>query len=496
MLYLRKLVKGINERCSRIPLYGPSFASDVLRLVSGTAFAQAISILASPLITRIYGPEAFGTSAIFASLVGIGGVVACLRYELAIMLPEKDEDASNLLVLSLLLAALMSLFMIPVIWLGQGPLLQLLNAPVLAGYLWLAPFSVFLTGAFIALNYWNSRTRRFGRLSIARVNASIAITGTQIGAGLAGHATGGSLIGASILGSAVSTLILAVQIWRDDARILKESIKWSVLTTVLKRYKRFPLYDSWSALLSTISWQSPTFLLLYFFSTKEVGYYSLGMTVIQLPASLIGGAISQVFFQRAARAKFDGTLKELVENTVLRLGILWIFPTLLLALIGKEAFIVIFGNPWAEAGVYAQFLALWIFFVFITSPISTLFSILEMQKMSLIINIMILPIRCGAIIIGGMLDDPRLSIIFFSAVGVIIYAWANLWLMKQAGCSITKVLNRFVRYFIRCMPLAVIILSAKWILLLSPKYLVIVGGITMIAYYLILIKNNNIYQLE
>ena len=78
-----------------------SFASDVLKLAGGTAIAQILSILASPIITRMYGPEAFGLSALFASITGIVAVVACLRYELAIMLPEKDEDAANLLALGL-----------------------------------------------------------------------------------------------------------------------------------------------------------------------------------------------------------------------------------------------------------------------------------------------------------------------------------------------------------------------------------------------------------
>ena len=85
-----------------------SFASDVLKLAGGTAFAQALAILASPLITRLYGPEAFGLAALFTSIVGIVGVVACLRYELAIMLPKRDEEAANLLGLSLLPARAMN----------------------------------------------------------------------------------------------------------------------------------------------------------------------------------------------------------------------------------------------------------------------------------------------------------------------------------------------------------------------------------------------------
>jgi hypothetical protein len=47
------------------PPRSSSFTTDVLKLVTGTTFAQFIVILASPLLTRLYGPEAFGFLALF-----------------------------------------------------------------------------------------------------------------------------------------------------------------------------------------------------------------------------------------------------------------------------------------------------------------------------------------------------------------------------------------------------------------------------------------------
>jgi len=55
-----------------------SFAADVLKLVTGTTVAQVIAALASPLLTRLYGPEAFGLLALFTSITSIIGVVACM----------------------------------------------------------------------------------------------------------------------------------------------------------------------------------------------------------------------------------------------------------------------------------------------------------------------------------------------------------------------------------------------------------------------------------
>ena len=59
-----------------------SFAENVLKLVTGSVFAQGIGLLASPIVARLFGPEAFGLAAIFSAIGSIIGVVVCLRYDL------------------------------------------------------------------------------------------------------------------------------------------------------------------------------------------------------------------------------------------------------------------------------------------------------------------------------------------------------------------------------------------------------------------------------
>jgi lipopolysaccharide exporter len=80
-----------------------SFLINVIKLMGGSVIAQILGIIAAPIITRIYGPASYGISTLFASITSIIGVVACLRYEMSIMLPEKDEDAASMLVTSFLL---------------------------------------------------------------------------------------------------------------------------------------------------------------------------------------------------------------------------------------------------------------------------------------------------------------------------------------------------------------------------------------------------------
>ena len=64
-----------------------NFASDVLTLAGGTTFAQILTILSVPILTRLYGPEDFGVWALYISITSIITVIACMRYEYSIMLP-------------------------------------------------------------------------------------------------------------------------------------------------------------------------------------------------------------------------------------------------------------------------------------------------------------------------------------------------------------------------------------------------------------------------
>ena len=79
-----------------------TFVYGVSLLLGGTAGAQMLTVLAAPLLTRLYSSEDFGLLSVYTSLLALIGVVSSLRYELAIPLPEDDGEAANVAVLSLI----------------------------------------------------------------------------------------------------------------------------------------------------------------------------------------------------------------------------------------------------------------------------------------------------------------------------------------------------------------------------------------------------------
>jgi lipopolysaccharide exporter len=442
------------------PKHG-TFRSDVFTLVSGTTLAQLLSILTAPILTHLYDPKAFGMSALFASLTGIPAVVVCMRYELAIMLPERDEEAANMLGASLLVALLVSLAAVPVVFFGHDAIVRLLKSPELGRVLWLVPPMLLVAGIFLALNHWNSRTKHFKRLAAARVSASATTSVVQVAAGAAGQANGFALVGATVIGSGVATSVLGGQILRDDARLLWSSLQWKKIREGLWRYRKFPFYSTASSLLNSVSWQLPALLLQFYFSTSVVGLYALGNRVLRVPMDLIGVAIGQVFFPRAAEARRRGELAKTVESAFRRLAVLSLLPITLLAIVGRDAFSFIFGARWAEAGVYAQILAPWTFFWFLSSPLSTLFSVLERQESGLKLDAVILGTRFASLAAGGWLQNARLALALFSVTGVLVYAYYSFAILKASHVAFASLGRFLLRRFAELLPAVAILVALK-----------------------------------
>lgn len=465
-----------------------SFASDVLTLAGGTTFAQILTILAAPVLTRLYGPEDFGVWALYVSITSIISVISCLRYDYSIMLPESDREAVNLLGLSVLAVLTVTGLTVPAVWYFKAQLVDLLNAPQIEGYLWLIPPFVFVNGIFLALTHWNSRTKLFKRLSFSKISSSVSTTATQIVLGLMQHPpTSAGLIGGSLAGQSIATFVLGGQIWRDDKNLIKKSLSWKEIYEGAVRHRNLPLIDSWSALMNSVSWQLPAFLLSAFFTPAIVGFYSLGFRLLQLPMSFIGGSISQVFYQRASRAVSDGTLSILVESVFRILVIIGMFPILILTIVGGDVFTVVFGRAWTEAGVYAQILSLWAFIWFISSPLTTIYLVVEEHHFGFSYNFFNLTTRFLSLTIGGILGNARIALILFSISGIVVYGYLCLKMMYYSGVKTSKALKIVFSNIVLFIPAGVVLTALKTAGI-NQILLVVISGLIICIYYLYILK--------
>lgn len=398
-----------------------SFGIDVGKLVSGTIVAQVVGICLTPIITRIFSPEIYGVAAVFTSIVSIIVVISCLRYEMALLLPKEDKDAGAVFLACLLILFIVNMASLVVIWLFGNEIVMILNVPELKDYLFLVPLAVFIDGLYLALRYWNTRRRRFGTQATTQALQSISASGLKLGFGALGYVNAGSLIVGQIIGHGIGTLGLLYHAVRYDLQLIKSGFSKRQILDQIIRYKKFPMFNIWAALMNTISWQLPVLMLTSYFSSSIAGFYALGLMMIQMPVNLIGASISQVFFHRASVAKENHYLSELAGDTCSTLFIFSVLPFILLSLVGGDLFGIVFGSKWLEAGVYVQILGLWALVWFVTSPLTTIAIVLEKQEITLIYNIIILITRFASLFIGGIYGNVYLALFLFAASGIVVY---------------------------------------------------------------------------
>lgn len=467
------------------------FLGDVLKLLSGTVIAQIIVFLASPVISRLFTPNNLGEFALFSSVVSIFSVVICLRYDLAIILPKDDADGANLFIGSLGIAGLVSILFIPLIWCVGGAFVGWINAESILPFLWWMPLVLFFGGigaGHPALNAWVSRLKQFNLVSITRIIGALAVVTTQLVLGFVGFRTTGSLIFGTLIGSILSPLVLGLLIFRESGKYFLEVVNRKDIRKNFQIYKKFPKYNTVSSLLNTISWQVPTFMLASFFSSSVVGYYAMGSQVLRAPMDLLGAVIGQAFYSHATTAHHEGHLSEFVESTFKSLVEYSFFPILILSLMGKDLFVVVFGARWAEAGVYTQILSIWMLFWFISSPLSRLLSVLEKNEYALGINLVILATRIAAIWLGGVMGDARLAIVFFSISGAFVYGFLSISILVMAGVlwkNIGKILLYNLALF---FPAGVCLITLK-LLKLAGWLQVVTAVIFVIVYFLLHFRN-------
>src|SRR5215471_4485077 len=460
-----------------------SFLGDVLKLAWGTGSAQVLAVLAALFTARLFTPSAFGVAALFASITSLAIIISTLRYELAIMLPKHDKESVNAVGVSVLFVVLISTAIGGLVWASGDLLPRLLKAPDLHRYLWLLPVNVFFGGLFSILNHWNSRRKCFTRLMVVQIVNAACTAGAQVAFGLAGRNTGGYLIAAAILGLATSTSMMALLTWRDNGRLFVDNVRWNRVVAALKRYRRFPKYSTAKALLDVVAWQMPVWFLSSGFSTAVVGRYALGAKLMHMPMNLIGNNVAIVIFQRAARAKHEGRLEQAVESSFRCLAVLSLFPCLLVALTGKDLFVVAFGRTWAEAGVYAQILSVWICVWFVSSPLGKLLDVLEKQALHLRLSVLNVVTRFAALGLGMMTHSPRMMLALLAACGVLVYGYYGVLILKHSGLSPWKMLPIMTRILMRFVPAGIVIVALRY-LGASSIVMVAAAGVMLLAYYL------------
>ena len=370
------MIKGLIQRFSKAGLLRNSTT-----LIVGTIVAQLIPILFQPLLRRMYSPEEFGTAALFVTAVGMLVSLANFKYESAVVLPEKDEDAHFIIGGGVLISLLFALVIWVFILFFEATIRQhfeLKQGEV--NYLFLIPLSVFFVSSYQCFNFYLIRKKAYKASARNKVYRRGSEAVVQSATGWLRYNQG--LLFGSLIGDFVNFIGAFLQIKNQGFRIQKDLQQ---LKYILKQYWQFPIFHAFPSFLNTISLTLPVFIVHAAFGKAETGQFDLSRLVLSLPMALISTALSQVYLQHQAE-KIRNKQSVASDFWSVSKALFWMsIPlALLLFLFATPLFSFIFGSQWALAGKLTAVLIFGQAIKFIVSPMSSTLVALKEVRFSAI----------------------------------------------------------------------------------------------------------------
>jgi O-antigen/teichoic acid export membrane protein len=373
---MKRSLSGLMDRW--LPREG--FARSVSIVAGGTAMAQAIAVAASPILTRIYKPVDWGGLQVFISLMALALVAASGRFEVAVLLPEDEQSAIDILGVAILCVCLTAAVTGGAVLICHYDWVLPASMSVLRGRLWVLPLSVLGGGLYQSLSYWVMRHNGYKQIAITKFTQAGAQVGTQLGAGFLIHGSLGLLIGDAAGRIAGSGRFLR-ELWRDYNSQIR-AIRPSRMMGLAIRYRDYPLVSMWGALINASGLALPSLFLAQYYGAQDTGWFALVNRVLGVPGALIGASIAQVYTSEAAKLSRSDPkrLMHIFRKTTRRMLYLGLAPCILFTLFAPWLFALIFGAGWREAGEYARYLAFMFYAGFINSPVTMTLNILERQR--------------------------------------------------------------------------------------------------------------------
>lgn len=325
-------------------------AADALRVTGAAGSAQAIALAAAPLITRAYEPSAYGRFAVVTAIIALLLPLASLRYEFAIVLPEEDRQALDLLGLCIVLVAGSSL-VVGVLAVGLGPLVaDATNLDTAA--LMKLPVAFGVMGLHGLLVGWLVRERAVAQLGMMRFATVIGTVVAQIGFSKVLAGTSGLVLGL-VVGHAAG-IAIATRYCKGALLGCLAGMRSRTLRRTAVDYRAFAIFTAPGGVVNVLGYQIPSLVLPALYGPAIAGQSNLAQRVVGQPAVLLGSAVNQVFWADAARLFAEEP--ERLWHLFLRMNLILLavmVPGVALTFFGGDIFAFLFGAPWRQAGTFA-----------------------------------------------------------------------------------------------------------------------------------------------
>jgi O-antigen/teichoic acid export membrane protein len=400
-------------------LFKNEFVRDFSTLLSGALIASALPLLFSFLISRLYTPAQFGVlgvvTAILSSLTNVAGG----RYDLAVMLPEKNEDSTSLVHLGGIISLAVALTVLLVLVVGNSSLLQLLEIQSLGWYALTIPILLWCMAIYKPLNFWMNRNRMYKQNSVAKVTQGMSISLFTLLLGYIQMEQG--LVLGYFFGWLVYIIVIVTMIYNMGTFSFK--LSFPDIKRVAREYKDFPRFNVVSSFLNDSAGYMAVFIITLLFTVEETGYYNFSRQYLFVPLSLLSVTLSNVYFQRiASKINKRESLKKEFKIVSALLLLVSTLSILVIFFFGEWIFDVVFGGDWSYSGKISAVLIFGFAIKFMVSPFGQLIVALKQLKLALIFPIIYFSLMLSLYFFPKQSFEEFLKdLVLFEVISYLIY---------------------------------------------------------------------------
>ncbi len=400
----------------------------VLFLASGLAIAQAIPLLFSPVLSRLFTPDDYAILAIMIAMLNIVYEITTLRYDRAIVIAKTELSAKNLLFACFGITLLIGFLIYPVTnYIYENYLIEN-DSESLELLSFFTPFILTFMGMTLATGFWFQRIKAHRIIVVNKIVQMSAITFISVALGYWGIKNG--LVWGYFVGWTILFLFTLFQLYRTKVRPFLDYDK-TVLRASLKDHSVFPKYNTLPGLFNAMAMSLPVFIIIDYYGTYEGGNFNMCRQLLLLPIGFISSSFSQVYYRRITEAKEEGKkifphLKQLLLPVLL----ISIPMVLVVSLFGPEIFSFVLGSEWELSGEYASVYIFAVVMQFFALCLSIVFPVLGLIKAESLFKGLYFILICALFVFK--VNDSQTFVIYYSIIEIISFGSMLTYLLIKA----------------------------------------------------------------
>jgi len=437
---IRKALHHIRQDMRRVRTPG-SFARNIFDVFSGNSLGMLSQVLLTPIIARLYGPEAYGLYGLFIAVMMNIAAFGDLGYSSAYVLPKEEDRFIDLVRLNMVLLLFVAVAFSTFAFFPDQLFQVLPGCRPLGDRVHLAaPLAVCYTLSVMGTQ-WLTRAKEFKRSAFTGATIEVSLRILNLAYGLIAKARLNGLILCEVIVRAGIIPLYAFGLRDHGLHRLGSDWNLARLKEIAIAYKRYPLLVFPERWVSLIGMQIPIFFLAN--DLTVVGHYSLGASLLLMPLRLLGFSMSTVYMQKASEVAHDhpSELKRLTHGLYKRLFWIGIGPFLALIFFSDLAFALVFGEPWRQAGLVTAALGGFFFFRLLTEPLVSIFNIQRREQVMLVFQISLSAARLIGVYCALQLGYGALAVILiYGLIGMLGYTVLSIMILNSTqlnGLAIT-----------------------------------------------------------